>query len=124
LPTELAIFGSLPLDDHYFADSFKPMCSEGDCDKLRKNGYGRLLGEAGVHWPQGIYEMAHPRSAANFFSYGKAMLYCHPEPDNEGFLPELTIVLSAGRNPIALSQRWVRLRFTVEIIAPVAGSGR
>jgi FMN phosphatase YigB (HAD superfamily) len=110
LPSEVSHFGSLPLDDQYFADSFKPMCSEADCDKLRKIGYLRLLGEAGVHWPQGIHELTNRHAAANFFSYGKAMLHCNPEKDNEGLQAELTIVLPAGRNPTALRECLKRVK--------------
>jgi glycosyltransferase involved in cell wall biosynthesis/FMN phosphatase YigB (HAD superfamily)/Tfp pilus assembly protein PilF len=99
---ELAIFGSLPLDDYYFADSFKPMCGASDREKLRKQGYARILGEAGIHWPQGVFQMENPRAASEFFSCGKAMLLCNSSGDKDGVQPELVIVVPPQRDTVSL----------------------
>ena len=103
--SEVANFGALPLDDYYFADSFKPMCGAGDREKLRKQGYSRILGEAGIHWPQGVFQMENPRAASDFFSCGKALLLCNSSGDKDGAQPELMIVVPPQRDAGSLRER-------------------
>ena len=102
---EVAHFGSLALDDYYFDDSYKPLCGPNDRETFRKNGFPSILGAPGVHWPHGVLHMENPRSASEFFSFGRLMLYCDTTRDDDALgQPELTILLSTGRNIAALKE--------------------
>ncbi|HEX4343224.1 MAG TPA: glycosyltransferase [Verrucomicrobiae bacterium] len=111
-PTAMEVerFGSLALDDYYFVDSYKTLCGEKDREKFRKNGYAKALGEAGVHWPHGLFHLENPRTASEFFSLGKAMMYCDTNRDGDSPLPEITILLTAGRDPLALRECLDRIK--------------
>ena len=108
--SELTHFGSLALDDYYFEDSYKPLCGEKDREKLRSRGYAKILGEAGVHWPHGVFHMENPSTAVDFFSRGKALLLCAPEGDGDTEPPELSIVLLTGQHATALRNCLRRIR--------------
>ena len=108
--SELTAYGTLPLDDYYFADSFKPMCGASDREKLRKQGYANILGQAGIHWPQGVYHAENARTASDFFACGKAMLLCNPSGDDNGEHPELTIAVSPQRDVHLLRECLNRLK--------------
>src|SRR5665213_104380 len=112
LASEISHFGALPLDDHYFGDAMKTLCSPKDREALRQQGYARLLGEAAVYWPQGVHAAENPRSNSEFFSYAKTFLLCNPERDADGMQVDLTVCLAALRNPAMLSECLNRLRAT------------
>jgi glycosyltransferase involved in cell wall biosynthesis/FMN phosphatase YigB (HAD superfamily)/cellulose synthase/poly-beta-1,6-N-acetylglucosamine synthase-like glycosyltransferase len=121
LQSELARFGSLPLDDYYFAEGVKTICTNRERDLLRTKGYPKLLTEQGVLWPHGVFHGENPRTASEFFSLGKLMLNCDTSRDGDIPLPEITILLSAGCDPIALRECLTRVKtvsrrdFTYEV---------
>jgi len=125
LPSEVRHFGSLPLDDYFYADSKKTLCSEKNRALLREQGYGRLLVEADVYWPQATHAQENPRANADFFSYANAILYCNPERDTDGLHPELTVFVRAAKDPAALRQCLERLAevampdFAIELVVAV-----
>jgi glycosyltransferase involved in cell wall biosynthesis/FMN phosphatase YigB (HAD superfamily)/tetratricopeptide (TPR) repeat protein len=104
IPEEVERFGSLALDDHYFAESYKPLCGENDLEDLHKNGYAHILGEAGVHWPHGVFHKDKPRVSGEFFSVGRSLLLCNTESDDGGRTPDVTVVLHAGSQPAILRE--------------------
>lgn len=112
LPVELERFGSLALDDHYFEDDYKVVCGDKDVEILRRQGYTRILGEAGVLWPQGVYHKQNPSLGREFFSLAKAMLLCSGEGDEDGVVPEVAVLLHTGRNPAVLRECLTRLKAT------------
>jgi glycosyltransferase involved in cell wall biosynthesis/FMN phosphatase YigB (HAD superfamily)/tetratricopeptide (TPR) repeat protein len=126
LQTEVDHFGSLALDDGYFADAYKPLCGPKDLDELREKGYARILAQKDSYWPQGVYHKHNPRAAGDFFSLAKALLLCNPSGDDDGATPDLTVILSSGRNPVVLRECLTRLKATatpnlrLEVILPVA----
>jgi glycosyltransferase involved in cell wall biosynthesis/FMN phosphatase YigB (HAD superfamily)/tetratricopeptide (TPR) repeat protein len=93
---ELARFGSLPLDDHYFAGGFKTICGAQEHERIRAKGFDSVLGDQGVLWPQAANLLLNPKSAGDFFGYARAMLLCQTDRDNHGVQPALTIILRAG----------------------------
>ncbi|HEX4266142.1 MAG TPA: glycosyltransferase [Verrucomicrobiae bacterium] len=104
-------FGSLALDDYYFDDSYKPLCGAHDRETFRKNGFASILGAPGVHWPHGVLHMENPRSASEFFSFGRLMLHCDTIRDDDfSGQPEITILLSAGRSAASLKECLTRLK--------------
>jgi glycosyltransferase involved in cell wall biosynthesis/FMN phosphatase YigB (HAD superfamily)/tetratricopeptide (TPR) repeat protein len=111
--SELAHFGSLPLDDYYFGDAMKPMCTPKDQEALRQHGYVRLLRDLGVHWPQGVHALENPKSNSEFVSYVKTFLSCdscNPLRDGDGIKVDLTVFVAGVRNPATLSECLSRLR--------------
>ena len=109
--TEVDNFGSLALDDYYFIDSYKPLCGPADRESFRKNGFSKILGQAGIHWPHAILHMENPRSASEFFSFGRAMLYCDTTRDDDALgYPEVTVLVSAGPNINAVKECLTRLK--------------
>ncbi|HEX3800411.1 MAG TPA: glycosyltransferase [Verrucomicrobiae bacterium] len=108
--SELTHFGALPLDDYYFGDSLKQLCGTKDREKLRQTGYGRLLGDAEIHWPQGVHAMENPRSNAEFFSYAKTFIMCNPERDADGADVDLTVFVRGLANPAMLRECLNRVR--------------
>ena len=92
---ELARFGSLPLDDYYFAEGFKTISGAKERDFVRAKGYAAALGDQGVLWPQAANLQLNPKAGADFFSYAKAMLLCQPSHDYNGVQPALTVILRA-----------------------------
>jgi glycosyltransferase involved in cell wall biosynthesis/FMN phosphatase YigB (HAD superfamily)/tetratricopeptide (TPR) repeat protein len=124
LPDELLHFGSLPLDDYYFAEGVKTICSPQERDLVRAGGYPRLLTELGVLWPQGTCLLDNPQVATDFFSCGKSMLLCNPTGDNTGLPVELTIIVPPQRDIGAMRECLNRLKPVVsrnprwEIILP------
>ncbi|HEY1716973.1 MAG TPA: glycosyltransferase [Verrucomicrobiae bacterium] len=94
---ELARFGSAPLDDYYFAGGVNTICGAKEHEKARK-GYAGLLDDKNVHWPQGAQLLLHPRAAADFFTYARAMLLCQPSRDSDGIPPALTVIVQTS-NP-------------------------
>jgi glycosyltransferase involved in cell wall biosynthesis/FMN phosphatase YigB (HAD superfamily)/tetratricopeptide (TPR) repeat protein len=93
---ELARFGSLPLDDHYFAGGVKTICGAKEHELIRAKGYSSALGDQGVLWPQAANLRLSPKSAGDFFDYARAMLLCQTDRDNHGVQPALTVILRAG----------------------------
>jgi glycosyltransferase involved in cell wall biosynthesis/predicted HAD superfamily hydrolase/Tfp pilus assembly protein PilF len=93
---ELARFGSLPLDDHYFAGGFKTICGGQDHERICAKGFDSVLGDQGMLWPQGANLLLNPKSAGDFFGYARAMLLCQTDRDNHGVQPALTVILRAG----------------------------
>jgi glycosyltransferase involved in cell wall biosynthesis/FMN phosphatase YigB (HAD superfamily)/Tfp pilus assembly protein PilF len=93
---ELARFGSLPLDDHYFAGGVKTICGVKEHELIRAKGYSSALGDQGVLWPQAANLRLSPKSAGDFFDYARAMLLCQTDRDNHGVQPALTVILRAG----------------------------
>lgn len=102
LQSELAHFGSIPLDDYYFAEKVKTICGPKEQELLRSKGYNAILTEQGVLWPQAVHQIEHPRASADFFSYAKRMMLCTTEGDYDGVHPEITIILATHRDPKAL----------------------
>jgi glycosyltransferase involved in cell wall biosynthesis len=93
---ELARFGSLPLDDHYFAGGVKTICGAKEHELIRAKGYSSALGNQGVLWPQAANLRLNPKSAGDFFDYARAMLLCQADRDDHGVQLALTVVLRAG----------------------------
>jgi len=93
---ELARFGSLPLDDQYFAGGVKTICGATEYELIRAKGYNSVLGDQGVLWPQAANLRLSPKSAGDFFDYARAMLLCQTDRDNHGVQPVLTVILRAG----------------------------
>lgn len=114
LSSEVARFGSLALDDYYFADNYKPLCGDKDAEKLRTKGLAQIMGEAGVHWPHGVFHKENPRTAREFFSCAKAMLYCNVKPDTDGIQSDITVIVPAGSRSAALRDCISRLRNTTQ----------
>jgi glycosyltransferase involved in cell wall biosynthesis/predicted HAD superfamily hydrolase/Tfp pilus assembly protein PilF len=112
LSSEVARFGSLALDDYYFADNYMPLCGEKDAEKLRTEGLAQIMAEPGVLWPHGVFHKENPRTAREFFSCAKAMLYCNVKPDTDGIQSDITVIVSAGSRPAALRECLSRLRNT------------
>jgi glycosyltransferase involved in cell wall biosynthesis/FMN phosphatase YigB (HAD superfamily) len=110
LQCEVEHFGSLALDDYYFADAYKSLCAREDLDELRAKGYAHILGKPGVSWPQGIYHLDQPGAASDFFTSGKAMLLCNPGEDDSGTPAELTIVVPPQRDAGLLRECLNRLK--------------
>lgn len=110
LPGEQLHFGSLPLDDYYFAEGVKTICSPSERELARTGGYSMLLNRQGVLWPQGAFHIENARLASDFFSCGKAMLLCNPNGDDNGVAPELSMVLSPQQHPDLLRECLARLK--------------
>jgi glycosyltransferase involved in cell wall biosynthesis/FMN phosphatase YigB (HAD superfamily)/predicted Zn-dependent protease len=110
LPDELTHFGSLPLDDYYFAEGVKTICSPQERELVRAGGYPRLLTELGVLWPQGTCLIESPQIATDFFSCGKSMLLCNPNGDNTGLPVDLTIIVPPQRDLAAWRECLNRLK--------------
>jgi glycosyltransferase involved in cell wall biosynthesis/FMN phosphatase YigB (HAD superfamily)/Tfp pilus assembly protein PilF len=107
---ELSHFGSLPLDDYYFAEGVKTICGPRELELARTHNYVKLVNGQGVLWPQGAFQIENPRVASEFFSCGKAMLLCNPSGDDNGEHPELTIVMSPQRDAGLLRECLNRLK--------------
>jgi len=107
---ELSHFGSLPLDDYYFAEGVKMICGPRELELARTRNYVKLVNGQGVLWPQGAFQMENPRVASDFFSCGKAMLLCNPSGDDNGEYPELTITVSPQRDAGRLRECLNRLK--------------
>jgi hypothetical protein len=76
---------------------------------MRRHGYGRILGEAGIHWPQGVNALENPSANSDFFSHAKALLLCNPERDTDGARPDLAIFIHGARQPFLLRECLSRL---------------
>jgi glycosyltransferase involved in cell wall biosynthesis/predicted HAD superfamily hydrolase/tetratricopeptide (TPR) repeat protein len=130
LPDELKHFGSLPLDDYYFAEGVKTICGPQEQELMRQGGYARLLTSPSVLWPQGVFNQNNTRAASEFFSYGKKMLLCDGNQDNNGEEPELTIIVLPGRDIGSLRECLNRLKPVVsrnpqsEVVLLVASDDR
>ena len=74
LSEEVDRFGSLVLDDRYFEGGSRTLCSEQDRALLRKQGFGGLLRQQGVLWPQAVLQLKQPKAANDYFAFGRAML--------------------------------------------------
>jgi glycosyltransferase involved in cell wall biosynthesis/FMN phosphatase YigB (HAD superfamily) len=96
--SELAHFGSLPLDDYYFAEGFKTISGAKERELVRTKGYASALGDQSVLWPQAANLHLNPKTSAEFFSYARAMLLCQPSHDNDGVPPALTVITQTS-NP-------------------------
>ncbi len=110
LVSELAHFGTLPLDDYYFGDALKQMCSPKDRESLRQHGYAKILGDAGTYWPQGVHALENPRSNSEFFSFAKTFILCNPERDGDGSQVDLTVFVRSLRHPAQLRECLSRVR--------------
>lgn len=97
--TELQHFSQLPLDDFYFAEGIKPICSAPEQALLRQKGYAGLVREQGVLWPQAVQQLEQPQSADEFFAYGKAMLLGQTDRPGSEFVPCLTVVVTPATGP-------------------------
>jgi GT2 family glycosyltransferase/FMN phosphatase YigB (HAD superfamily)/tetratricopeptide (TPR) repeat protein len=109
LPGEVRHFGSLPLDDCFFADSRKILCSERDRVTLRQHGYGHILRDSDSHWPQATHTQENPQTASDFFSYAKVMLSCSTDRDTNGLRPDVAVFVKAACNPTAVRECLGRL---------------
>jgi glycosyltransferase involved in cell wall biosynthesis/FMN phosphatase YigB (HAD superfamily)/tetratricopeptide (TPR) repeat protein len=110
LPCEQLHFGSLPLDDYYFAEGVKTICGPQERELARTGGYANLLTRQGVLWPQAVFHLESPRVASDFFSCGKAMLLCNPSGDDNGAQPELTVIIPPQRDAGSLRECLNRLK--------------
>ncbi|HEY1490551.1 MAG TPA: hypothetical protein VGF90_05880, partial [Verrucomicrobiae bacterium] len=110
MQSELAHFGSLPLDDYYFAEGVKTICTDRERALLRAKGYSKLLSEQGVLWPAGVLHAEKPQTASEFFSTGKLLLNCEISGRGDAAPPEISILLSAGKNVAALRECLARLK--------------
>jgi glycosyltransferase involved in cell wall biosynthesis/FMN phosphatase YigB (HAD superfamily)/tetratricopeptide (TPR) repeat protein len=90
---ELEHFCQLPLDDFYFAEGIKPICSAREQALLRQKGYAGIVREQGVLWPQAVHQLEQPRAAEDFFAYGKAMLLGRTDRAGQGPEPNLSVVV-------------------------------
>ncbi|HTV75774.1 MAG TPA: HAD-IA family hydrolase, partial [Candidatus Baltobacteraceae bacterium] len=110
LPCEQSHFGSLPLDDYYFAGGVKTICGPQERELARASGYAKLLTRQGVLWPQAVFHVENQRVASDFFSCGKAMLLCNPSGDDNGTPPELAIIIPPQRDTGSLRECLNRLK--------------
>jgi len=110
LRTELTHFSSIPLDDYYFAEGVKRICGPTDREIWRAKGYAQTINDQGVLWPQAVHQIESPRATAEHFTYAKAMLLCSGEGDGDGALPELSVILSLGRDPAGLRECLAHLK--------------
>jgi len=110
LPCEQSHFGSLPLDDYYFAGGVKTICGPQERELARESGYAKLLTRQGVLWPQAVFHVENQRVASDFFSCGKAMLLCNPSGDDNGTPPELAIIIPPQRDTGSLRECLNRLK--------------
>ena len=104
LRSELAYFGSIPLDDYYFVDGVKTICGLVEREIWRTKGFAKTLTEQGVLWPQAVHHMENPRGCSDFFGFAKSMLLCNPEGDGDSTQCDVTIIVSAGSDLTALRE--------------------
>ncbi|MBX3746076.1 MAG: HAD-IA family hydrolase [Verrucomicrobiae bacterium] len=98
LASELAHFGGIPLDDHYFAGGIKPLCGPSDRAVIRTRGYAKALGDQAVLWPQAALLAEAPHRTRDFFAHGRAVLLGASTLDPDTTAPVLSMPLLAPRD--------------------------